>query len=51
MYEKDLKDYFTFSKKERTAMIILLLLIACFIAAPYLYSVKRKPPVINQALA
>lgn len=32
-------------------MIILLLLIACFVAAPYLYSVKRKPPVINQALA
>jgi competence protein ComEA len=45
-----IKDYFTFSKKERTAIIILLLLIACFIAAPYLYSVKRKPPVINQAL-
>ncbi|MEO8171761.1 MAG: helix-hairpin-helix domain-containing protein [Sediminibacterium sp.] len=45
-----IKDYFTFSKKERTAMIILLLLIACFIAAPYLYSVKQKPPVINQVL-
>jgi competence protein ComEA len=45
-----IKDYFTFSKKERTAMIILLLLIAGFIAAPYLYSVNRKPPVINQAL-
>jgi competence protein ComEA len=46
-----IKDYFTFSKKERTAMIILLLLTACFIAAPYLYSVKRKPPLINRALA
>ncbi|MES2372413.1 MAG: helix-hairpin-helix domain-containing protein [Bacteroidota bacterium] len=45
-----IKDYFTFSKKERTAIVILLLLIACFIAAPYLYSVKRKPPVVNQAL-
>ncbi|MES2328545.1 MAG: helix-hairpin-helix domain-containing protein [Bacteroidota bacterium] len=46
-----IKDYFTFSKKERTAIVILLLLIACFIAAPYLYSVKREPPVINKALA
>jgi competence protein ComEA len=45
-----IKDYFTFSKKERVAIIILLLLIACFIAAPYLYPVKRKPPLINQAL-
>ncbi|MDB5212057.1 MAG: Helix-hairpin-helix motif protein, partial [Sediminibacterium sp.] len=46
-----IKDYFTFSKKERTAIIILLLLIACFIAAPYLYSVKREPPVVSKALA
>lgn len=45
-----LKDYFTFSKKERTAIIVLLLLIAGFISAPYLYPVKRKPPVINPAL-
>jgi competence protein ComEA len=45
-----IKDYFTFSKKERTAIILLLLLITCFLAAPYVYSVKLKPPVLNKAL-
>ncbi|MEO7530201.1 MAG: helix-hairpin-helix domain-containing protein [Sediminibacterium sp.] len=48
--KKIIKDYLTFSKKERTAIILLLLLIACFIAAPYLYSPKPKPPLINKAL-
>lgn len=45
-----LKDYFTFSKKERTAIILLLLMMACFIAAPYFYRVKPKPLVLNKAL-
>ena len=45
-----IKDYFTFSKKERVAVIILLLLIAFFIAAPYFYSVKPKPPVLTKVL-
>ncbi len=44
------KDYFTFSKKERTAVIILLLLIILFAAAPYFYSPKFKPPVISKAM-
>lgn len=44
------KDYFTFSKKERTAVIILLLLIIFFAAAPYFYSPKFKPPVISKAM-
>lgn len=46
-----LKDYFTFSRKERTAVIILLLLIIVFIATPSLYRVKQEKPVINKALA
>lgn len=45
-----IKDYFTFSKKERRAVIILLLMIAVFIAAPYFYSPKFKPPVVNKVL-
>ena len=45
-----LKEYFTFSKKERVAMIILLLLIGLFMAAPYFYSVKPKPPLLNKEL-
>ncbi len=44
------KDYFTFSKKERMAVIILLLLIGGFIAAPYGYVVKHEAPVLNKAL-
>lgn len=46
-----LKDYFTFSRKERTAVIILLLLIIVFIAIPSLYRVKQEKPVMNKALA
>lgn len=32
------------------AVISLLMLMACFIAMPYFYSVKRTPPVVNKAL-
>lgn len=46
-----IKDYFTFSKKERVAITVLLLLIACFIAMPYFYPAKHKPPPVNKALA
>jgi competence protein ComEA len=46
-----IKDYFTFSKKERIAVVILLLLMAAFIVAPYLYQVKFEPPVISKELA
>ncbi len=45
-----LKDYLTFSKKERMAVIILLLVIVACIAMPYLYRPKPGPPLINQAL-
>lgn len=48
--KKIIKDYFTFSKKERTAIVLLLLLIACFIVMPYLYAPKHKPPLVNKAL-
>ncbi len=44
------KDYFTFSKKERTAIFILLLLMAVFVALPYFYPDKNHPPSINKAL-
>ncbi len=45
-----LKDYFTFSKKERIAVVILLFLIAAFIAAPYLADTEKQKPVIDNAL-
>jgi competence ComEA-like helix-hairpin-helix protein len=45
-----LKDYFTFSKKERTAVIILLLLIVLFIVAPMFYRVASEKPKLNKTL-
>jgi len=45
-----IKDYFSFSKKERVAVILLLLLMGAFMAAPYLYVPKHEPPVLNKAL-
>lgn len=41
------KDYFSFSKKETTAAIILLVIVGSFIALPYVYKKERKPPVID----
>ncbi|MES2004664.1 MAG: helix-hairpin-helix domain-containing protein [Bacteroidota bacterium] len=45
-----IKDYFTFSKKERNAMLVLLLLIVFFMTMPYFYPIKQKPPLVNKAL-
>ncbi|MFP5041501.1 ComEA family DNA-binding protein [Parasediminibacterium sp. JCM 36343] len=42
--KKILKDYFTFSKKERNAAIILSLFIGFFLALPYMYTGKKKMP-------
>lgn len=42
------KDYFSFSKKERIAIIVLAVIMAAFIAAPYMYThdppLDRAPP-------
>jgi competence protein ComEA len=46
-----LKDYFTFSKKERIAVAILLVLMSGFIAAPYLYEPENEMPVMSKELA
>jgi competence protein ComEA len=46
-----LKDYLTFSKKERIAVIILLVLMSGFIAAPYLYEPETEMPVMDKELA
>ncbi|MBS1670795.1 MAG: helix-hairpin-helix domain-containing protein [Bacteroidetes bacterium] len=44
------KNYFTFSRKERVALIILILLISIFIVLPYVISFKKNPPLINENL-
>lgn len=45
------KAYFTFSKKERSAVISLLLLIVLFLALPYFYPDKQEKPQVNKALS
>ncbi len=48
--KKILKDYFTFSVRERNSAIILLVLIAFFIAFPIWYKSTKPKPVIDKVL-
>lgn len=48
--KKIIKNYFTFSHNEKVAAIILLLLIALFIALPYLFEPKKTKPIIDESL-
>ena len=45
-----LKDYLTFSRKERVALIIFLILIGIFIVLPYFIKIKRSKPVVDLVL-
>lgn len=44
------KEYLSFTRKERTAIGILLALMGLFIAAPYFYTPEQLPPVDTQEL-
>lgn len=44
------KDYFSFSKKERTAIIILLIIIAVFIILPFFFTRDFKKPHADEQL-
>lgn len=44
------KEYLSFTRKERTAIVILLALMGLFIAAPYFYSPEQLPPVDTREL-
>ncbi len=44
------KDYFTFSKRDRIAIIIILLVIILFIFLPQFFGVKKDKPVIDSLL-
>ena len=48
--KKILKDYFSFSKKETVAAIILTMLIGSFIALPYFYKSNNSKPVVDKNL-
>jgi hypothetical protein len=48
---KIIKDYFTFSKKEGYAAFVIILIIAVFLALPYISSNKKKKEPVNPELA
>lgn len=43
-----IKDYLSFSKKERNAAIVLLMVIASFVILPYFFGSKKKTIVIDK---
>ncbi len=45
-----IKEYFTFSRKEKVVVIILLLLIVVFIFLPYLFEIKKSKPIVDEEL-
>ncbi len=49
-FKKIIKDYFSFSKKEGIAAIVLAVLIGVFIALPYLIKSNKKKPVIDKVM-
>jgi len=44
------KDYFSFSKKERIAVFILLIIITVFIVLPFFFSPHFKKPIVDLQL-
>jgi DNA uptake protein ComE-like DNA-binding protein len=44
------KDYFTFSKSDRRAIIVLLVIIVCILTARYLYHPQKKLPAKDAQL-
>ncbi len=45
-----IKDYFSFSKRERNAIVIVIMLLGGFILLPNLFSAKKAPEVISDEL-
>ncbi len=45
-----LKDYFSFSKRERNAIVIVIMLLGGFILLPNLFSAKKAPAAISEEL-
>lgn len=50
MLKRIIRDYFYFSKRERNALIVLVLITGAFYAWPYFYTVKRDPPLTDVEL-
>jgi competence ComEA-like helix-hairpin-helix protein len=47
MWKHFISDYLSFSKKERTGILVLILLIGCFMGLPFLYPLFIKPLPVN----
>jgi competence ComEA-like helix-hairpin-helix protein len=50
MLKRIIRDYFYFSKRERNALLLLLLITGAFYVWPYFYEVKRDPPLTDVEL-
>lgn len=50
MLKRIIRDYFYFSKRERNALILVLLITGGFYSWPYFYTVKRDPPLTDVEL-
>ncbi len=48
--KKIIKDYFSFSRKERVAVMVLLLLIGVFLVMPYFFNTGFKQPDVAEAV-
>lgn len=48
--KKIIKDYFSFSRKERVAVMVLLLLIGVFLVMPYFFNTGFKQPNVAEAV-
>ena len=45
-----IKDYFSFSAKERNAVVILFIVMGIFFTLPYVFNAKEKPPLPDEKL-
>lgn len=50
MLKRIIRDYFYFSKRERNALIVLVLITGAFYAWPYFYTIKRDLPLTDVEL-
>lgn len=48
--KKIMADYFTFTRKDRVAVLIVFVIGTGFVAMPYFFGVKKKPQPVNEKL-
>jgi competence protein ComEA len=48
--KKIMTDYFSFTRKDRIAVLIILVIGSGFVAMPYFFGVRKKPQPVNEKL-